>query len=85
MPSGVRQMWLCLREWKRNPGSTADAGELYLQLLEHSAGDEGVVPSSSTGYRGVWYRAESDQELEDPHHIPQKVQTHSYHIQMDNF
>ncbi len=85
MLSGVRQMWLCLREWKRNPGSTADAGELYLQLPERPAGDEGVVPSSSTGYRGVWYRAESDQELEDPHHIPQKVQTHSYRIQMDNF
>lgn len=53
MPSGVRQMRLCLCEWKRNPGATADAGELHLQLPEHSAGDEGVVPSSAAEYRGV--------------------------------
>lgn len=52
-PPGVRQMRLCLREWKRKPGATEDAGELHLQLPECSAGDEGLVPSSATGYRGV--------------------------------
>lgn len=77
MPSGVWQMRLCVCEWKRNPGATADAGELHLQLPERPAGDEGLVPSSAAGYRGVWYRAESDQELEDPYHVNQEVQTHN--------
>lgn len=77
MPSGVWQMRLCLREWKRNPGASEDAGELHLQLPERSAGDEGLVSSSATGYRGVWSRAESDQELEDPYHVHQEVQTHN--------
>lgn len=70
---GIRQVWLCLCEWKGVEGPGENGGELHLQLHECSAGAQRVDSTTPAADWGVRRRAEPDKKLEGAHSKLKKV------------
>lgn len=66
-------MRLCVRQRKGDAWESADDGELYLQLPEHTAGGERVDASTPLADGDIRSRAQPDQSLESSCHWEQKV------------